>query len=325
MDSKIEPILVGDIGGTNTRLAIAHWNDGDIQITDFKKFTGNKFPNFNDIVEVYLRNCEVKPSAASLAIAGPVHDNYVKVTNRDWQISAQDLATQFGFTDIEFYNDFAAMSRSVLLMDDDSFVTLFDSGITTLNAPILVAGPGTGFGVGIVLPCSESPHVIATEGGHQAYAPVTKAECEVMHILQTKFDFVPLELLCSGSGMNAVHEAICKRHKESYSPLPPDLIRQRAKEGDKICLEVCELRSAAIMGAAGDMALSTGALGGVVLAGGESKRLSGFIRAPKAMERFFNRGRRSDYMKRITVRLLTNPEAPLYGAAALFQDRYFSA
>ena len=315
-----DSILVGDIGGTNTRLALAHLNDGKFRVEGYEKFRGDDYSAFDDIITTYLSHKDTQPTAASLAIAGPIHDGEVKLTNRDWHLSDKALGQQFGFQTVKMHNDFAAMSRSVLIMNADSFETFYEAQNSDPLAPIVVAGPGTGFGMGIVLPDCDPPHVLPSEGGHQAYAPHTHAECEVLKYLNRKHDFISLELVCSGSGMDAVHEAISALHDQPYRKLPPAVIRERAEAGDAVCQDVCEIRAAAVMGAVGDMALATGALGGVVLAGGVSGRLSDYLRAPIAMERFFNRGPRSEYMKQISIRLLTHPEAPLYGAAALYKD-----
>ena len=120
--------------------------------------------------------------------------------------------------------------------------------------------------------------------------------------------------------MDIIHEAICERHGVPYEKLDPAKVLELAKTGNPICLEICEVRSAAIMGALGDMALVYGARGGVVMAGGVSERLIDYISAPKAMSRFLNRGPRSDYLKQIPINLLQNPAAPLIGAADLYLD-----
>jgi len=205
-------------------------------------------------------------------------------------------------------------------MKDDSYEVFYDSGTFDPKGAVVVAGPGTGFGMGIVVPHDNAPIVMPSEGGHQAFSPQTDIECALLKELSKTNEFVSLELVTSGSGMNAVHEALCNIHGQNYEMLPPETIREKALAGDPVCLDVCEIRAAGVMGALGDMALAAGAQGGAVLAGGVSERLADFLRAPKAMDRFFRRGPRSDYMKRISIRLLTDAEAPLYGAAALFAD-----
>jgi len=100
----------------------------------------------------------------------------------------------------------------------------------------------------------------------------------------------------------------------------PDKIRELAVSGDPICLDVCQIRAAATMGAIGDLVLSGGARGGVVLACGVSERMVDFYTHPPAMARFLNRGVRSQYMEKIPIKLLASPMAPLIGAASLFMD-----
>jgi glucokinase len=148
----------------------------------------------------------------------------------------------------------------------------------------------------------------------------SKAETELLHILQKTHEFVSLELVSSGFGMDVIHKAICERQGVPYQKLEPGKVLELAKSGDPVCLEICEVRSAAIMGALGDMALVYGARGGVVIAGGVSERLIDYIATPKAMSRFFDRGPMSDYLKNIPVKLLQNPAAPLIGAAVLYLD-----
>lgn len=312
-------LLVADIGGTNARLGIAYMDGDTLRLDHFHKYKGDDFVSFNDIVDDYLEAYPVKPMAASFAIAGPIRGDTAKLTNRDWHISSKELSERHNIT-VQLHNDFAAMARSVPLMDETSFDTIYASGRDKIGAPILVAGPGTGFGMAIVVPLPSGVHILPSEGGHQAYAPYTREESELLHILQKDNPFVSLELVSSGSGMDRVHKAICERRNQPYARLAPHLIRERADAGDAVCLEVCETRAAAVMGAAADMALASGALGGVVLAGGVSERLSDYIKRPEAMERYFNRGARMDYIKQISVRLLKNPQAPLYGAAALYRD-----
>lgn len=315
-------ILVADIGGTNARFGIAERTDqGDWSIDHFVKFQGDDYPTFKGVLKTYLDPFGgSKPVHAIFSVAGPVSDGKVKLTNRDWSLDADDLSETFGFERAMIVNDFAAMTRCVPELGDNDFLHIKD-GIAHADAPVLVAGPGTGFGVGYLVPImSGGWQVLTTEGGHQAYAPQTDRELELLKTLRARFGFVSLEKVSSGSGMKDVHRAISERHGVEYSPLSPAVIREKAKQGDPICLELCEIRASATMGAMGDMALSGGARGGVVLAGGVSERMIEFFRTDDAMSRFLKRGKRSDYMEDIPIRLLVNPRAALFGAAALYED-----
>lgn len=313
-------ILVGDVGGTNIRLGLAERDAGGrIHVEHFTKYKGDNIGGVPAAIEKFSEQTGYSAKFASLALAGPITNGRVTLTNRPWTICSQELSAQFEFEQVQLHNDFSAMARSVPELQPDDFRTI-SAGQAMANEPIIVAGPGTGFGTSILAPNKGAYLVISSEGGHQAYAPRTKEETELLHILQAEHDFVSLELVSSGQGMDAVHAAICQRLNQPYVKLTPADILEKAKAGDPVCLEVCEVRGATIMGALGDMALLSGARGGVVLAGGVSERLIDYIDTPKALERYTNHGPRSDYVRQIPIRLLQNPAAPLYGAAALYMD-----
>ena len=147
-----------------------------------------------------------------------------------------------------------------------------------------VAGTGTGFGVGYRVPTKHGYHVLASEGGHAAYKPQTALEFELLLALQKERDFVSVELVSSGSGLPVVHQAICDIYGVPYEYVEPARMRELARAGDKVERDICNIRAAAVMGAIGDFALTGGAQGGVVLAGGVSERMIEFYTEPAAME-----------------------------------------
>ena len=313
-------ILAGDIGGTNARFGcLERKADGDWTVHDFAKVKGAEFATFDDAIESYLAAVDIRPNRAAFAAAGPVQEGFINLTNTDWQISANRLSDLHGFKACGLYNDFAGMTRSIPELQDDDF-TVIRSGDARENEPILVAGPGTGFGVGYLIPNRTGWHVMATEGGHIAYNPQSSLELELLQVLKRERDFVSLELVSSGSGLPIIHKAICEIHDQTYVYLEPDTIRELAAQGDCVAREVCQIRATATMGAIGDLALSGGARGGIVLAGGVSERMIDFYMQPAAMGRFLHRGAQSDYVKDIPIRLLKCHLAPLIGAAALLMD-----
>ena len=168
------------------------------------------------------------------------------------------------------------MTRSIPELADDEF-TIIQSGLPHKDEPILVAGPGTGFGVGYLVPTKSGWHVIASEGGHVAYSPQSSLELEILQILRRERDFISLELVSSGKSLPVVHKAVCEIHGEPYEPIAPDLIRESALSGDDVCRDVCHIRAAATMGAIGDLALTGGTRGGIVLAGGVSERMNDYL------------------------------------------------
>lgn len=313
-------ILAGDIGGTNARFAcLERKPDGGWAVHHFAKVKAADFRSFDEAIEAYLNGLGVRPARAAFAAAGPVEDGYIDLTNTDWHISAKRVARLHAFEACGLYNDFAGMTRSIPELSVVDF-TVVREGASQDDEPILVAGAGTGFGAGYLVPTRAGWHVMATEGGHMAYSPQSRLETELLHRLLRDREYVSLELVSSGKGLPIIHKAICDIQGQPYEALEPDIISTRARSGDPICRDVCHVRAAATMGALGDLVLSGGARGGAVLAGGVSERMVDFYSEPTVMQRFLNRGPRSDYNRDVPIRLLTSPYAPLIGAAALLDD-----
>ncbi len=312
--------LIGDIGGTNARFGLATGEMGEGSVAHAQKLNGDDHTHFADAVAAYLDTCDTLPDHALFAVAGPVSEGEVQLTHRDWRISTTELKERFGLSSVTLVNDFAAMARAVPELGEAHFETLLN-GQPDPDAPILVAGPGTGLGMATLLPNGKSWHVLGGEGGHAAFAPRSDEDTAIADILRAEHGFVSYELVTSGKGLEPVHRAMCKLHGRDFVPLEPAIMLALAAKGDEICQLVCALRARAAMGFAGDMALANGARGGVVLAGGVSARLLPWLSQSDAQAYFLERGPRSDYMLPIPVRLMHGDFVALAGAAALLRDR----
>jgi len=320
---KSKLILAGDIGGTNARFGcLERKAGGGWAVHDYAKYKCSDFDSFDAALGAYIDGLYVVPSRASFAAAGPVEADCIALTNTDWKISSRRVIQQHKFEVCALYNDFAGMTRSVVELGADNFKQL-RGGLAKADEPILVAGAGTGFGVGYLVPIKgkDEWQVMSTEGGRVAYSPQTPLEFELSQILRREHDFISLELVNSGKALAGVHKAMCEIHGVSYAALSPDLIRQRAEVNDPVCRDICHIRAAATMTAIGDLVLSGGARGGVVIAGGVSERMVDYYMQPAAMNRYLQRGSLTDYIKGIPMRLLTSSMAPLIGAAVLIEDR----
>ncbi|WP_290496900.1 glucokinase [Hyphomonas sp. UBA4494] len=313
-----EPVLVGDVGGTNVRFAVAEKRGGKVEISDFSKLSGDSFETFAAALRRYLQDTGLEPKHACFAMAGPVRDGEVMLTNRDWHVSARHLCEVFGFDDIKIINDFTAMARSVPEHSGDYFEEILP-GKEIPELPVIVAGPGTGFGVASLFPLGDDAwQVLTGEGGHIAYAPRDALEFDIASVLMRTQGYVSNELVASGMGLEFVHRAFCEVFGRELEDISPEEMRHRADEGDEMFDQLIAMRAKAVMGAVGDLALANGALGGVVLAGGVTERIVDYLRRPESVARFRVRGPMSGYLANCPVRLMHDPEAPLIGAAAYY-------
>ena len=82
------PRLLGDIGGTNARFALAH---GDHQALSHEvTLPTGQFPDLAAAVHAYLQQVGQPPvQQACIAIANPIDGDVLKMTNNHWQFSIE--------------------------------------------------------------------------------------------------------------------------------------------------------------------------------------------------------------------------------------------
>ena len=309
--------LVGDVGGTNCRLALAERNSlGTIELHHSERFAVKDYAHFNDVVSEYLEHQDAKPSRAAFAFAGPKFDDEIRMTNVDWIVSEENLIKTFGFKEAVVLNDFVAMANGATVIPDDGFETLIP-GKVNYNKPVAVMGPGTGLGVSCILP-GRPPLIIPTEGGHTAFAPQNDLEIEVMSYWQKKLNYVSAETLISGPGLYRLYTALCDIWNEPAICVREDEVVAAAEANPKSIARKAVIMFCNILATfAGNTAFTMGAVGGVVLAGGVTRHISPFIYESDFTERFKQRGHGSWFVQDIPVRLMKAHFVALYGAAAM--------
>ena len=136
--------LVGDIGGTNCRLALAERTAaGEIELHHSQRYPVSEFNHFNDVVARYLETHNVAPKVGAFAFAGPKFDDEIRMTNLNWIVSEDELRKTFGLKTAVVINDFVAMANGATVIPDDGFDVII-SGKVNYNKPVAVLGPGFG-------------------------------------------------------------------------------------------------------------------------------------------------------------------------------------
>ncbi|MEO0466727.1 MAG: glucokinase [Pseudomonadota bacterium] len=331
-----EIVLVGDVGGTSCRFALARRGDHGIVLEHVKKYSEPKndqgrvdtplFPNFEDTLADYLSGHGIAGDSlrALFALAGPPEDDgSVLMTNRSFwpRIVPGTLAARFGLTSVTLVNDFAAMARAIPEMSSEDMVEILP-GKPRRGAPFVVTGPGTGFGIATLVQTPAGRWIpITGQGGHAAYAAHTVREAELAEALMKAHGYVSTEMVVSGIWLKPVFDILSDFHGVPRRDIRAPEILAGADEGDPVCVETCLLRARGIMGAAGDVVLINGGQGGVVLTGGVAERMPAWLKHSEAVARFRSRGSETPFMADVPVSVLMNPEAPLIGAAALVFDQ----
>lgn len=315
-------LLVGDVGGTNARFAIAHMIDGKPVLEHHESFPASEHPTFLGGVKAFIDGCEVKPTGGVIAVAGPVTDGAIDLTNSPWQVSEAELAT-LGLNPVRLINDFEALAWGAPVVPADELASLGGPDEGEEHTTIAVLGPGTGFGVSALARDIHGNEIaMPSEGGHACFAPGDPIEDEILRILRRRYDRVSIERLICGPGLLNMHRALAEIDGRETHIDDPAQITTEAMENPNSACGATLARFCAILGAvAGDIALTTGARGGIYIAGGIAPRILPFLQASPFRERFERKGRFADYMAAIPTKVILHKHAALLGAARVaFSD-----
>ena len=320
--------LSGDVGGTNVRLRLSTGYDRNDVICTIK-YPTNKYNTFEDVLKCFMKDSKIKTSdliSVCIAVAGPVEKGSVKFSNLPWLIEESSIADFLGLPikKVKLINDFVAVGYGVHTLNEEDLLTL-QKGEHEPDSVIAVIGAGTGLGMCIV----DNYNVIATEGGHQGFAPVSEKEIELLTYLRQKLHRVSVERVCSGPGIANLYEYAKSfplyNQQESpelrrllYSCKPSEkaaLISQHAQiEKDPMSLRALDMFISIYGSAAGDLALGVLPYAGLYIAGGIAPKLQREIREGNFMKRFLDKGRIRGALSNIPVHMILNEDVGLQGA-----------
>ena len=311
MTTKIR--LVADIGGTNARFAIAR----DGRYDGFVTVAAADHPNLAAAITDYLSSVPTadRPQEAALSIAGPVEGDMIQFTNHPaWDFSRQALAECFGFERVIALNDFAAAALALPYLAPGDLDAI-GGGQARARAPLAILGPGTGLGMGGLVPGPGGVWIpLAGEGGHATMAAVDMHEDRILAVLREKFGHVSAERVLSGQGLVNLHDALARLEGSE----PPARTPAGITETDHpLCRSAVDSFAAMLGSVAGNLALTLGAVGGVYIGGGIVPRLGPRFAESDFRKRFENKGRFRDYLAAIPTWVIKHPNPAMVGLAHL--------
>jgi glucokinase len=315
----MNPIIVADIGGTNARFGLVTGSDagsGNVSVEQQRQYLGADFADFNSVFEHYRDSLAgINPTQACIAVAGPVKDQQVNMTNLNWSISSCEARKSFELDRFELINDYTAQIYATLILAPDELSTICE-GKNNLNAPRCVIGPGTGLGVAAIAPCEKRWAILSGEGGHINLASTGKYETSVIELIAPEKGVVSAETVLSGPGIVRLYKAICEL--EGYPVIfetPPEVTNAAKSASDPVASKAMSMFCRLLGGMVGDMALTFGAQGGTYLAGGILPRIETLLKQSEFESCFKSKGVMSHYLDDINVSLITANDAALKGAA----------
>lgn len=304
-------ILVGDIGGTNARLALTEAGSTE-PLHEWRVATAD-FSDFASVLAAYLARTKAAISAGCLAVAGPIHDGgrSARLTNLPWTIDAVALERKLGLGHLTLANDFAAAAMGVTVAPAESIVPLQD-GKPVADAPKLVIGAGTGLGMATLVRHGVAWQVLPGEGGHVGFSPLDEDQDRVFQALRAEHGRVTAERVVSGPGLTSIHRIL------TGTTLDAGEISRRAMiEADEAALDTLNVFLTAYGAFAGDMAMAVLARGGVYLAGGIAAKLLPILAASPFLPAFNAKAEHADLVRLMAVSVVTDNSLGLRGAACL--------
>jgi glucokinase len=302
-------VLLADIGGSVTRFAVCRsgGRPEHVTIIDNETVSGPEAA-----IRRYLNETGLTPRAAVLAVAGPVDGGEIKLTNRDWRFSCDQIADQFSFTDVHPINDFEAVAHALAVLRPEELRPL---GIASLPrpGPRAVLGPGTGLGVAALLPHGKEWIALASEGGHASFGPAADDERPIFQRLSYGGEFITAETVISGPGLERIYRAL----NPLSIPLEARTIVNEAREGATDARAATDLFVRLLGRFAGDVALTLKATGGVYIAGGVSRRLGRLFDETIFRAAFEHHPPYRDLLATIPTSLVICNEPGLVGCAAV--------
>ena len=311
-------LLVGDIGGTNARFALA--DSSSPGFTGAMTLNCADFATADTAIRAYLDSVgESTPQVICLAAAGPVADESVRFTNNHWSLDARSLRKAFDTPGVELLNDFESIAYSIPFLTPGDCLPI---GLPAASQPgdrdftIGVIGPGTGLGaVGLICRGGDLFPIVG-EAGHTGFAPETQVQVDVLSMLRDRFDRVSNERLVSGPGIENVYWALSKIHGDEINTLDAaDIFAAGDEPGNARAAEAVQFFFETLGQVAGNLALSLGAWDGVYIAGGISRRYPETLVNSRFRLGFESKGRHRTLMESIPTQLVTMPEPGLLGAS----------
>ena len=309
------PVLVGDIGGTNARFWIL--TDAHGAPKEFPTIQTADFPTIDQAIQDrILDKSGVQPRSAILAVAGPIKDDEIPLTNCPWVIRPKAMISELGFDDVLVVNDFEAQALAAASLGRDDRQPIGALSENSLGSRVIL-GPGTGLGVGGLLYTQHTWFPVPGEGGHVDLGPRSERDWQIFpHVEQIDGRISGEQILC-GRGIVHLYKAICAADGIEAVWTDPAEVTQHALAGsDPVCVETMTLFVTYLGRLAGDMALVFMARGGVFLSGGISQRIIPLLHKPEFRAAFEDKAPHSAMMKTIPTFVVTHPQAALSGLSA---------
>jgi glucokinase len=323
-------ILAGDVGGTKVHLALYDFVNGSLQYTSDKQYPAKNYSGLEEIVKEFLGSNKV--TAACFGVPGPVRNGRLRLTNLPWTLDSRELAAGLEIQHVFLINDLEANGYGVAELGADQIFTLSEGDASQMGNRALIAA-GTGLGEAMLVWNGHTHIPYPSEGGHTDYAPRNEDEIDLLRFLKQKYNGrISFERVVSGMGLTNIYEFL--REVRGMDE-PAWLAEKIATVGDpnavitemamaaksEICEKALDMFVSAYGAETGNLALTLLSVGGVYLGGGIAPRILEKLKDGAFLKAFTDKGRLSQLLVNMPVRVILDSRAALLGAAAYAEAR----
>lgn len=301
--------LIADIGATSSRCGI--YFPQDKATRDVRIFRNDNYSDLMGLLSAYFGDIKAAPANCALAVAAAVDSDDIRMVNRDWAFSGAEIRARFRLEQVKIINDFHAVACALPALQDEDRAQI-GQATAYRSGTIAVLGPGSGLGMAAWIRTETNTAAMFGEGGHITVAGRDAAEDRIVGAFRERFGHCSAERILSGPGLLTLHRIMHGIDVAASEEIT-------LNSGDQYCAATLEQFFRFLGSAAAELALITGAYGGVYIAGGIVPACIDEIRASGFRSRFEAKNRYSDYMQAIPTWVITAPEPGLIGLAAYIE------
>lgn len=298
--------LIADVGATSARCAL--YRVSDRRQSELRIFRNDDFRSLDHLLGSYLSAFNEKPAAGAIAVAAPVSGNEVRMVNRDWRFDRLELGRELGLEPLQVINDFHAVAFALPDIRNRDLAEIGKASAYR-GGTRATLGPGTGLGVAAWIDDGNGGAAMFGEGGHVTLSGRNADEDRIIASLRDRYGHCSAERVLSGPGIVALHNAMHGEEMKTSREISSGTV-------DPKCRATMEQFFRFLGGVAGDLAMTTGAQGGVYIAGGIVPDHIEQIRASAFRERFEDKNRYQSYMRAIPTYVITDATPGLTGLGA---------
>jgi glucokinase len=325
-------IIAGDVGGTNTRLALFEYKD-DITCIKEQSYKNENFTSLHGVVRAFLKEEKEKVQNACFGIAGPVLKGRCKATNIPWGVDSEEMQEMLNIEHVYLLNDLEAHGYGIWRLRPEDFYTL-NEGVPQFGNAALIAA-GTGLGEAGLFWNGKFHIPFACEGGHTDFAPRDELEIMLFLYLQRKYGHVSYERLISGPGLYNIYQFLIDSKFEERNPSieiefkredPAKVITEKALLGlCRACERALDIFISLYGAEAGNVALKNLSVAGIYIGGGIAPKILQRIIKSNFLQSVVDKGRFSSLIMNMPIKIILNDKSALLGCAEyiMYKDKGF--